>query len=167
MWYSAARIAKPPEGLRCILPVVRPLATCRALSAAEAAAASCLALRRQPSTREQILGVGTISRIRTPNPNYPNLIPNYPNPNYPITISSRKLRNPNLIRVIWVLTPGTRITWTPLKPNRLWSNPLTWPQQPNKKFDCCIYWLLVCLIYAIIAISWSYFCISSPFLPVA
>ena len=113
--------------------------------------------------------VGTISRIRTPNPNYPNLIPNYPNPNYPITISSRKLRNPNLIRVIWVLTPGTRITRTLLKPNRLWLNPLTWPQQPNKKFISLICWLLVCLICTIIVIllCWSYFYISFPFLLVA
>ena len=109
------------------------------------------------------LGVGTISRTQTPNPNYPNPNPNYPNPNYPITISGRNLRNPNLIRVIRVSTPGTRITRTPLKPNRLWSNPLTWPQQRNKKFSCYIYWLLVCLICAIIAICWSYFCISSLF----
>ena len=106
------------------------------------------------------LGVGTISWTRTPNPNYPNPNPNYPNPNYPITISCRNLRKPNLIRV---LTPGTQITRTPLKPNRLWSNPLTWPQQRNKKFSCYIYWLLVCLICAIIAICWSYFCISSLF----
>ena len=105
------------------------------------------------------LGVGTISRTRTPNSN-----PNYPNPNYPITILGRKLRNPNLIRI---LTPGTRIIRTLLKPNRLWLNPLTWPKQPNKKFNCFIYWLLVCLICAIIAIYWSNFCISSSFLLVA
>ena len=64
-------------------------------------------------------GVGTNSRTRTPNPNYSNLIPNCPNPNYPITISDRKLKNPNLIRVIRVLTPATRITRTLLKPNKL------------------------------------------------
>jgi len=71
---------------------------------------------------DMYVGVGTISRIRTPNPNYPNLIPNYQNLNYPITISDRKLRNPNLIRV---LTLSTRITRTLLKSNRLWPNPLT------------------------------------------
>ena len=104
--------------------------------------------------------------------NFPNPIPepelhepiqNYPNPICRITISGRKLRKPNLIRVIWVLTPGTRITLTLLESNRLWPNPLTWPQQPNKKFNCYIYWLLVCLICIIIAICWSYFCISSLF----
>ena len=45
------------------------------------------------------LGLGTISRT-------PNLILNYPNPIYMIIILGRKLRNPNLIRVL------THSTWT-------------------------------------------------------
>ena len=44
-----------------------------------------------------------------------------------------------------------------------WSNPLTWSQQPNKKFICLICWLLVCLICEIIMTCWSYFCIRSSF----
>ena len=107
---------------------------------------------------DMYVGVGTISRIRTPNPNYPNLIPNYQNLNYPITISDRKLRNPNLIRV---LTLSTRITRTLLKSNRLWPNPLTWHNNPIKNLIVFIYWLLFHLMCALMTICWSYFCISS------
>ena len=113
---GAARRPSPASPLPANAPPLLPSAHVRRRSSGARAGETAAA---------RAVGVGTISRTRTPNPNYPNPIPNYLNPNYPINISGRNLRNPNLIRVIRVLTPGIRNTRTPLKPNRLWPNPLT------------------------------------------
>jgi len=102
--------------------------------------------------------MGTIFWTRTSNP-----IPNYLNPIYPITISSRKLRNMNLIRVIrfWLSIPnypnffGNTIDYS-----------LIHSLNPNNPIRNLYFYLLIACLFDLCnnsAICWFYFCISSLF----
>ena len=56
---------------------------------------------------------------------FPNSEPELSEPELPDHYLGYDIEKPEFNRIILVLTPGTRITQTLLKPNRLWPNPLT------------------------------------------
>ena len=59
---------------------------------------------------ERQVSVGKLSDTHCPYLNYPDPDPNYLNPRYPILNSDTDFDYPKLVRVIQVISPGTRIT---------------------------------------------------------
>jgi hypothetical protein len=56
------------------------------------------------------VGLGKLPDTHYPYLNYPDPNPNYPNPRYPILNSDSDFDYPKLVRVIRVISPGTRTT---------------------------------------------------------